>query len=61
LVLVSALIRRVGADFPLLGADVVEVAPPLGAPEDARRTTDVAAWYMLESLAALTGQAAFTA
>jgi arginase family enzyme len=55
-----ALIRRVGEAFPLLGADVVEVAPPLGAPEDARRTTDVAAWYMLESLAALTGDRAFT-
>jgi guanidinobutyrase len=57
---VRALIRRVGEAFPLLGADVVEVAPPLGAPEDAHRTIDVAAWYMLESLAALTGVAAFT-
>ena len=55
-----ALIGRVGAEFPLLGADVVEVAPPLGAPEGARRTTDVAAWSMLESLAALTGDRAFT-
>jgi arginase family enzyme len=58
--LIRTLIRRVGAAFPLLGADVVEVAPPLGAPEGARRTTDVAAWYMLESLAAMTGAAAFT-
>jgi agmatinase len=57
---VRALIRGVGAAFPLLGADVVEVAPPLGSPDDARRTTDVAAWYMLESLAALTGARAFT-
>ncbi|HVZ72241.1 MAG TPA: arginase family protein [Polyangia bacterium] len=56
---VRALIRRVGEAFPLLGADVVEVAPPLGAPEDARRTTDVAAWYMLDALAALTGDATF--
>jgi guanidinobutyrase len=56
---VRALIRRVGEAFPLVGADVVEVAPTLGAPEDARRTTDVAAWYMLESLAALTGAADF--
>lgn len=55
---VRALIRRVGAAFPLLGADVVEVAPPLGAPADARRTTEVGAWYMLDSLAALTGSAA---
>lgn len=51
--LVRALIRRVGAAFPLAGADVVEVAPPIGAPEGARRTTEAAAWYMLESLAAM--------
>ena len=54
---VRALIHRVGAEFPLLGADVVEVAPPLGAPEDARRTTEVGAWYMLDSLAAMVGVA----
>jgi agmatinase len=52
---VRALIRRVGAAFPLLGADVVEVAPPIGSPEDARRTADVAASYMRESLAVLAG------
>ena len=52
---VSALIARVGAALPLLGADVVEVAPPIGSAEDARRTTDVAAGYMLASLAALAG------
>jgi len=57
---VRALIRRVGAEFPLLGADVVEVAPPLGAPEDALRTTEVGAWYMLDSLAAMVGVAALT-
>jgi len=34
---------------------VVEVAPPIGSAEDARRTTDVAAGYMLASLAALAG------
>jgi agmatinase len=55
---VRALIRRVGAELPLLGADVVEVAPPIGAPEDARRTTEVGAWYMLDSLATMTGVAA---
>jgi agmatinase len=55
---VRALIKRVGAELPLLGADVVEVAPPIGSPDDARRTTEVAAWYMLDSLAALTGVAA---
>ncbi len=52
---VSALIARVGAAFPLLGADVVEVAPPIGSAEGARRTTEVAARYMLASLAALSG------
>jgi agmatinase len=50
---VRALIRRVGAAFPLVGADVVEVAPPVGSAEGARRTTEAAAWYMLESLAAM--------
>jgi len=57
---VRALIRRVGAEFPLLGADVVEVAPTLGPPEDARRTTEVGAWYMLDSLAAMVGVATLT-
>lgn len=50
---VRALIAKVGAAFPLLGADVVEVAPPVGGPEEARRTTEVAAWYMLQSLAVM--------
>ena len=50
---VHALIAGVGAAFPLLGADVVEVAPPIGPADDARRTAEVAAGYMLESLAAL--------
>ncbi len=57
---VRALIKRVGAEFPLLGADVVEVAPPLGPPEDARRTAEVGAWYMLDSLATMVGVAALT-
>jgi agmatinase len=57
---VRALIRRVGAEFPLLGADVVEVAPPIGPPDGARMTADVAAWYMLDSLAAMIGVAALT-
>jgi arginase family enzyme len=55
---VRALIRRVGEAFPLLGADVVEVAPPIGSPEDARRTTEVGAWYMLDALASMIGAAA---
>jgi guanidinobutyrase len=50
---VRALIARVGAAFPLLGADVVEVAPSVGSREDAERTADVAASYVQESLAAL--------
>jgi guanidinobutyrase len=50
---VRTLIARVGAEFPLLGADVVEVAPTIGSAEDARRTADVAASYMRASLAAL--------
>ena len=50
-----AVIARVAAAFPLLGADLVEVAPPIGGAEDARRTAEVGAWYMVESLAALAG------
>lgn len=50
---VRALIARLGAAFPLVGADVVEVAPPIGSPEDARRTTEVGARYMLQSLATM--------
>jgi agmatinase len=57
---VRALIRRVGAAFPLLGADIMEVAPPLGPPDDARKTSDVAAWYMLDTLAAMIGVAVLT-
>ena len=52
---VEALIARVAEAFPLLGGDVVEVAPSIGSAEDARRTTDVAAGYMLATLAAMTG------
>ncbi len=51
---VATLIARVAEAFPLLGGDVVEVAPSIGSRDDARRTTDVAAGYMLETLAALT-------
>jgi agmatinase len=52
---VRALIARVAAAFPLYGGDVVEVAPPIGGEDDARRTTEVAAWYMLQTLAAMAG------
>jgi arginase family enzyme len=54
---VRALIARVGDAFPLLGGDIVEVAPTIGAPADAKRTTDVAACYMLETLASMVGAA----
>jgi guanidinobutyrase len=50
---VRSLIARVGAAFPLLGADVVEVAPSIGSADDARRTSNVAASYMRASLAVL--------
>jgi len=52
---VRALIARVGDAFPLIGGDIVEVAPSIGGPEDARRTTNVAACYMLETLASMVG------
>jgi guanidinobutyrase len=52
---VRALIARVARAFPLYGGDVVEVAPPVGGADDAQRTTEVAAWYMLETLAAMAG------
>ena len=52
---VRALIARVGDAFPLLGGDIVEVAPTIGAENEAKRTTDVAACYMLETLASIVG------
>jgi agmatinase len=52
---VRALIARVGDAFPLLGGDIVEVAPSIGSAEDAKRTTNVAACYMLETLASMVG------
>jgi arginase family enzyme len=52
---VRALIERVGDAFPLLGGDIVEVAPSIGSEEDARRTTNVAACYMLQTLASMVG------
>ena len=56
---VRALIARLGQELSLIGADLVEVAPPIGAPEAARRTVEVGARYALDSLAALTGTNAF--
>jgi agmatinase len=52
---VRALIARVGDAFPLLGGDIVEVAPSIGSADDAKRTTNVAACYMLETLASMLG------
>ena len=56
---VRALIARVADEFSLLGGDVVEVAPSIGSAEDARRTTEIAAGYMLETLAAMTDASEF--
>jgi arginase family enzyme len=47
------LIRRLGDETTLIGADLVEVAPTVGAPEGARRTVEVGAAYIADSLAAL--------
>ena len=48
-----ALIDRMGSEVGLVGADCVEVAPPLGSDEDARRTLELAARYVRASLDAL--------
>jgi guanidinobutyrase len=53
---VLALVRRLGAEFDLLGADLVEVAPPVGSAEESRRTVALGARYVRESLAALVGE-----
>jgi agmatinase len=50
---VRTLVARLGETFTLIGADLMEVAPPLGAPEGSRRTLEVGASYMLASLEAL--------
>ena len=50
---VRALVGRLGEAFTLIGADLMEVAPPLGAPEASRRTLEVGASYVLASLEAL--------
>lgn len=50
---VRRLIERLGEHVPLLGADLVEVAPSIGAPEEARRTCEIGADYLMASLDAL--------
>lgn len=50
---VRRLIERLGAHLPLLGADLVEVAPSIGSPDEARRTCEIGADYLMASLGAL--------
>jgi agmatinase len=50
---VVALIERLAAAFDLVGADLVEVAPPVGAPEDAHRTIMLGARYLNVCLEAM--------
>ena len=56
---VRALTARLGAEVHLVGADLVEVAPPIGAPADAQRTIEVGARYVLDALTALSGSRDF--
>ena len=51
-----ALIARLGRETTLLGADLVEVAPPVGDAEGARRTLEIGARYVVDSLSALLGE-----
>jgi arginase family enzyme len=51
--LVCALIKRLGREFDLVGADLVEVAPPVGSPEQSRRTIAVGVRYLDATLEAL--------
>jgi arginase family enzyme len=47
------LIRRLGDETTLIGGDLVEVAPTVGGPDGARRTVEVGAAYVADSLVAL--------
>jgi guanidinobutyrase len=51
--LVRALVGRLAENFALLGADLVEVAPPIGSAEESRRTVQLGASYLTASLRAL--------
>ncbi len=51
---ICALVRRLARELDLVGADLVEVAPPVGSPEQSRQTIDVGVQYLLASLDALT-------
>ena len=51
---VVALIRALGANFGLLGGDVMEVAPPIQrTPDGAKRTLSLAVRYLRETLSAI--------
>jgi guanidinobutyrase len=50
---VRGLVGRLGECFPLIGADLVEVAPPVGSAEESRRTVNLGASYLQASLRAL--------
>lgn len=49
---VSEMIRRIGAEFPIVAADVVEVAPPLKwhVPGEPARTIATACRYVIDTL-----------
>lgn len=51
---VRALTRRITAAFPMIGGDLVEVAPPLGGtrPGEPRRTLETARDYLADLIAA---------
>ena len=54
---VVALIRRLGREVGLIGGDVMEVAPVLGAtPESRARTVALAARYLKETIEAVVGE-----
>lgn len=54
---VSELTRQLASKFPLIGADLVEVAPPLGSPEESERTLDTAVRYLGDMIEAVIGAA----
>lgn len=56
---VRELIQHLGRTRNVIGGDLVEVAPPVGSAEESRRTVVVGAKYVLDTIDALTGTAAF--
>ena len=51
--LVLAVIAALGQNFNVVAADLVEVAPPIGAPTDAARTCELGVSYLLASATAM--------